>query len=195
MPAELTTNDEKNKWVFQQAATWPDMARSFQGDAKKFHHPTWHYIDLPTFLTPDDKAMMEGTLKENISISLPASEADTVNAIQTIKLARKLVANKFTPNDEKVVLLCWIFHDVGDIHQPLHSTALYSKNLFPTRDRGGNSIKTDQRQNLHAVWDQFLGVLAPFRTARNRAIALVNDPEQSKVGPPRPPLTWTKQSG
>ncbi len=132
MPAELTTDAEKNEWIFQQAAVWPDLVKSLRGDASKFNHPAWHYIDLPTFLTPEDKAAMDGTLKENISTDLPASEADTVNAIQAIKLARKLVADKATPDDEKAVMLCWIFHDVGDIHQPLHSTALYSRNLFPT---------------------------------------------------------------
>jgi hypothetical protein len=182
MPDELTTETEKNEWIFQQAAVWPDMARSFKDDAKQFNHPTWHYIDLPTYLTPDDQSALEGTLKENISLEAPAQEQENLNVVQAIRLARKLLADKDTPDAKKAVMLCWVFHDVGDIHQPLHSTALYSKNLFPTGDKGGNMIKTDQRQNLHAVWDQFLGVRAPFRTAHNRAIKLVNDPDSSQLG-------------
>src|SRR3954447_5650001 len=32
------------EWLFQQAAIWPDMARSFSGDARKeFNRPSWHY--------------------------------------------------------------------------------------------------------------------------------------------------------
>jgi hypothetical protein len=105
-----------------------------------------------------------------------------MNVIQAIRLARRLLADANTPDDKKAIWLCWVFHDVEDIHQPLHSSALFSKNLYPTGDKGGNSIKTDQRQNLHAVWDQFLGNRADFRIARNRAIALVIDHEQSQIG-------------
>jgi hypothetical protein len=183
MPAELTSEAEQNEWIFQQAAVWPDIARGFQGDARKeFTRGSWHYIDLPMFLTPNDRTALEGTLKENISLDPPDSEQENMNVVQVIRLARRLLADNSTPDAKKAVMLCWVMHDVGDIHQPLHSTALYSKNLFPTGDRGGNSIKTDQRQNLHAVWDQFLGVRASFRTARNRAIEFVNDPDLSKIG-------------
>src|SRR5262245_15198800 len=57
MPAELTTDAEQNEWAFQQAAVWPDMARGFQGDDRKFNHPTWHYINLPIYLTDGDRAI------------------------------------------------------------------------------------------------------------------------------------------
>jgi S1/P1 Nuclease len=182
MPSELTTVAEQNEWLFQQAAIWPDVARSFQGEDRKYHHPTWHYLDLPSFLTPDDKAALESKVTFNMSLEPPAEETETMNAVQVIRLSRRMLADKTTPDDKKAVMLCWILHDVGDIHQPLHSTALISENLFPTGDRGGNSIKTDQRQNLHALWDQLLGDRAEFRKARNRAIEMVNDPAQSKLG-------------
>jgi hypothetical protein len=183
MPDELTTETEKNEWIFQQASTWPDIARGFQGEARKeFMRGSWHYIDLPMFLTPEDRTALESTLNENIFLDPPDTEQENMNVVQTLRFARRLLADKSLPDGKKAVMLCWLMHDVGDIHQPLHSTALYSQNLFPTGDKGGNMIKTDQRQNLHAVWDQFLGVRAPFRTARNRAIALVNDPDDSKLG-------------
>jgi len=179
MPAELTTEAEQNEWVFQQAAVWPDMARGFNGADRKFNHPTWHYINLPIYLTDDDKTI---DAKVNVSLDPPADVQEDMNVVQAIRLARRLLTDKQTTDAEKAVLLCWIFHDVGDIHQPLHSCALFSKHLFPSGDRGGNSIRTDQRQNLHAVWDQFPGNRASFREARNKAIAIVNDPEQSKIG-------------
>jgi hypothetical protein len=183
MPAELTTDDELNEWIFQQAAVWPDIARGFEGEAReKYTRGPWHYIDLPTYLTPEDQTALEGTLKENISLNPPEVEQEKMNVVQTIRLARRLLADKSTPDDKKAVMLCWLMHDVGDIHQPLHSTALYSRNLFPTGDRGGNSIKTDQRQNLHSVWDQFLGVRSSFRTTHNRAIKEMADSEQSSAG-------------
>ena len=181
VPEDLTTDNEKNEWIFQQAAVWPDMARGFKGDDRKFNHPSWHYIDIPVFLTPDDKSL-EGKLKFNQSLTPPAEAKEDMNCVQVLRFARAALADKQTPDDVKAVLLCWVFHLTGDIHQPLHSSALVSKALFPSGDRGGNSIKTDQRQNLHSLWDQFLGNKAAFRTARNRAIALVNDADQAKIG-------------
>jgi hypothetical protein len=68
------------------------------------------------------------------------------------------------------VILAWLFHDVGDIHQPLHSTALFSLRLFREGDCGGNLIKTFQAFNLHAVWDQFPGRGDGYQESRNKAI-------------------------
>lgn len=51
---------------------------------------------------------------------------------------------------------CWLFHLIGDIHQPLHSTALVNAR-FPEGDRGGNLIPVVQGKNLHSLWDNLLG--------------------------------------
>ena len=50
-----------------------------------------------------------------------------------------------------------LIHYLGDVHQPLHSSELYSYD-FPNGDRGGNSflIKSDTNPivtNLHMFWD------------------------------------------
>ena len=58
---------------------------------------------------------------------------------------------------DRAMLTAWIFHLVGDIHQPLHSSTLVSQRLFPEGDRGGNSIKLKQSYNLHALWDGTAG--------------------------------------
>ena len=49
-----------------------------------------------------------------------------------------------------------LFHLVGDMQQPLHSTALYC-DYFPDGDKGGSILRTKQMQNLHAIWDGWLG--------------------------------------
>ena len=71
---------------------------------------------------------------------------------------------------------------IGDVHQPLHSTALFSARLFPDGDRGGNLIKTKQRGNLHALWDGFLGGKATLREARQEALNLLADVDMARVG-------------
>jgi hypothetical protein len=49
-------------------------------------------------------------------------------------------------------------HLVGDIHQPLHATALFTTGVFSDADgdRGGNQIEIDG-STLHAYWDNLLG--------------------------------------
>jgi hypothetical protein len=53
--------------------------------------------------------------------------------------------------------LTWLLHLIGDLHQPLHTTALYAVDLFPTGDRGGNDVGVRGATNLHALWDGALG--------------------------------------
>ena len=57
-----------------------------------------------------------------------------------------------TTDMDKAILLCWLFHLVGDIHQPLHCSAMFTPRLFSEGDRGGNSIKVG-KYNLHSTWD------------------------------------------
>lgn len=68
MPATLATDDEENEWLFEQMAVWPDMVKSLRGDAAKFNHPVWHYIDLPLYLTPDDKACWTASLPKTFRL-------------------------------------------------------------------------------------------------------------------------------
>lgn len=53
-----------------------------------------------------------------------------------------------------------MIHIVGDIHQPLHSCALFNEK-YPTGDMGGNlfTVKLASKstiKNIHAVWDSIL---------------------------------------
>lgn len=47
-----------------------------------------------------------------------------------------------------------LIHITGDVHQPLHSSALFSPH-FPDGDQGGNlfKIKYKSFNELHALWD------------------------------------------
>src|SRR5262249_13992287 len=63
-------------------------------------------------------------------------------------------------DEDKAVALSWVFHLVGDVHQPLHAATLYN-GQFPRGDRGGNSIKfsaglrmrTHGAKELHGYFD------------------------------------------
>ena len=74
--------------------------------------------------------------------------------------------------DAKAIAYCWLFHLVGDLHQPLHSSALVSVNQFPEGDRGGNGIPLTRGRNLHSLWDNLLGRSETFNNVRKVAAEL-----------------------
>jgi len=176
MPSEVRAGDAaaRQEWAFQQAAVWPDMVRSGPPEKRAFHRGEWHYVNQPHFLNAAARTELADKLTINLAMEVPANATlDTapLNIVQTIRFARKTIADQQTSPSDRAVLLSWLFHTVGDIHQPLHSTALFSPKLFSAGDRGGNMVKTAQAGNLHSLWDQFPGQADDFREARNAAIS------------------------
>ncbi len=116
------------------------------------------------------------------SLVPPEKPIEQMNAIQTLRLSRKMLADKSTSPQDKAIMLAWLFHLVGDIHQPLHSTALFSQALFHDGDRGGNRVLTVQRKNLHSLWDGLPGNEAKLRAAHQEAAKLIADADLAKLG-------------
>jgi hypothetical protein len=143
----------QDHWIFQHAATWPDEIRK----NKEYDRPLWHYIDLPLFLDPSDRIALRGKSPVNLSAEFPTSlDEHKYNAIQAIAWSRATLASKAGP-DVKAIAYCWLMHLIGDIHQPLHSTALFSADRFRKGDEGGNLIPLAKGKNLHSLWDGLLG--------------------------------------
>ena len=187
MPEEIRGGDEaaRSEWIFQQAAIWPDTIRSGPPEKTAFSRPEWHYINGPVFLDAAAREALEGKLPINVEKNPPADATlDTtgMNVMQALRFARARLAKKDTSPQDRAVLLAWVFHLVGDIHQPLHSSALVSQRLFPEGDRGGNSIKLKQSYNLHSLWDGFPGEAMEYRVARNRGIEYAEDSNWKAVG-------------
>ena len=94
------------------------------------------------------------------------SPAPTPNVQTELQLLSKALA---ADNDAKLNSydLMWIAHLMGDLHQPLHDVARYSKAL-PNGDQGGNAVKICpsadkcERDELHAYWDALPGSDAPL---------------------------------
>jgi hypothetical protein len=173
----------QNEWLFQQAALWPDLARDFHGSLKdKYHRPNWHFINRPIFLSDADRMALEDGLSVNLSVD-PTTLADgNQNVVQVIKLARQIIKDPAAAPKDKGLMLAWLFHTVGDLHQPAHSSALFSRNLFPRGDRGGNLVSTEQQGSLHSVWDRFPGASISYFKARNEAFDLIDSHRQHGEG-------------
>jgi hypothetical protein len=89
--------------------------------------------------------------------------------------------------------LVWLLHVEGDVHQPLHDVSRLTKHIVdrngkPTSDLGGNLCIVDGYTNLHAVWDDLLGVTreeayinwmaARLKKENKRPAALSLDPHE-----------------
>ena len=127
----------------------PDPARN-TGYDDKLMHKYRHFIDLPFSI--------DGTSTASFQIPSP-------NAQDSIALFRAVLASADL-DPKKSYDLVWVLHLVGDIHQPLHATTRLSSAL-PQGDDGGNKVKlhcTACPSNLHAFWDDALGVTTKLAT-------------------------------
>src|SRR5687767_4356906 len=85
---------------------------------------------------------------------------------------------------EKAVALCWLFHLVGDVHQPLHTVALFTPD-HPEGDRGRNLAFVRVREggqilNMHALWDGLIIGSQRFQDVRNEATKLRLRPDLAR---------------
>lgn len=179
LAADAPADAKPDEWVVMRAAVWPDWVRNPrsapQQDRGKirneFSHPEWHYVNKPI-------KYLEGVTEEeqtriNDNASNPKKERG-----QILVQFPKLVAGVKAPADSDVaglvssfpkptidrdgaraIALCWLLHLGGDIHQPLHAAALFSKDSLDG-DHGGNSYIVrwkNQATDLHTLMDGGFG--------------------------------------
>jgi hypothetical protein len=160
---------DHDQFLFMQAARWADDAR----DNPAFYPPDAqydkiHYINFPYKPKgqPDD---------------VKTAPPDDLNILRGF--ADKVAILKDKGKDaERAVALCWVAHLVGDVHQPLHTVSLFTKQFQMdggklTGDRGGTRFYIRAAEgrnpiNLHKYWDDLLLGSDNFQTVKNRAIEL-----------------------
>jgi S1/P1 Nuclease len=166
---EQIPESERDLFLFMLAGRWADDIR---GD-KTYDNPPWHYINYP--FKPDGQP-------DSVTPAEPDATANIVLAF--VKNFEKL--KTATDPFDGAVPMCWLFHLVGDVHQPLHSVSLFTEQ-YPTGDRGGTRFYvkvTEQNRaiSLHSFWDDLITTTDTFRSARNIAIELRlradHDPEE-----------------
>lgn len=152
---QLTIEEMKKKWLFSQIAHWPDLIKNFRDFSSKRKFKNWHYINEPIYLTIEDQKEYQG--KPPVPLSRYGSDGDDRslwNISQAYHWHHDLLSKQETLKKQRAESLCWIFHLLGDIHQPLHSTALFSMKLFDRGDKGGNDFKiVNVPGSLHSFWD------------------------------------------
>lgn len=127
-------------------AVWMD---DFRGDSLNSTYDNWHYVDYPFF---------DG-VPEN-SKAGPESDNALARINWAISSLRELENEKReepTKVKREAELTAFLYHLVGDVHQPLHATARVTA-AHPEGDAGGNLFKIvmppeTRVANLHTFWD------------------------------------------
>lgn len=172
--------EDQTRWIFSQLAVWPDHVRGLADDLQAQHHrDTWHYINLPIYLSAEQAAALRGSMKVNLGDKANGF-SDEDNIAQVLK---QILISLNNPEAKllEAVQLAWLFHLVGDVHQPTHSSAVFTPKQFPDGDWGGNKIAVG-RYNLHSTWDWALGGENKPRKLKNTARKLVENPVTGEVG-------------
>ena len=151
-PHDSRSEAAKRRELFQSASYWADIVRDrkFKERSEKYHKGNWHYDD--TFWT-----------RENGQVKIIENPSeDGGKAVEKIAEFVKVLQNPEAPDADKAIALAWIEHLVGDIHQPLHTSARVTE-LEPKGDQGGNTFllnpkdtPREQSENLHWFWDSIL---------------------------------------
>jgi len=145
------------EWAIVRTSVWPDWIRPRGKDDRgpgvvKYHRGEDHYINVP-LIDPKDQDVFAG--KTLVDPDLP-------NIISALKERCNELRTKTADPADKAVAICWIFHLIGDIHQPLHNVAYFSDTKEYRRgDQGGNlfGVRAGGRKTkLHMYWDDLLGI-------------------------------------
>lgn len=175
--------------TFLAASVWADQIRSdprFYDEDRRDARPTrllpgfpdmgrhagWHYINLPF--------SQDGT---------PLRDPPTPNAVTEIERLSRALAPPVSDPANPAYALVWLIHLVGDLHNPTHAAARFSKE-YPRGDRGGNDVIVKPGRNLHSFWDGLPGpdpVSAPFVES-----VLEQLPRVQTQGPAIDPAGWAR---
>jgi hypothetical protein len=191
---------EPQRFAFSMAGYWPDIIRS-QGNPMHFthHKPSWHYINVRYQLADWRPATApDSTTAPSTQPAANANEPGDV--IAAIAKNKADLRNPALSDAERAVAICWLAHLVGDVHQPMHAATMYSAQ-FPEGDRGGNlfivSVRR-QNQNLHAIWDQMLGIQQSQVMINYLAASIRSDPNLTRAALPQAsksdPEVWKQEN-
>ena len=174
------SNATDDEWIFLRAATWPDHVRPPRTASHepvkshpiyKFHHATWHYANFEYRAGQQETSLPSRPMPYH---PLPSHPADRTDIIEQLDHSYMIVRGTEREQSEpeislgtreiRAVRMCWLFHLIGDIHQPLHVATLVDERIHGLQfgDEGGNKLAirinhTSAPRNLHATWDDLLG--------------------------------------
>jgi hypothetical protein len=157
-PTDSRPLEVRQREFFVRVSTWPDIVR---GDPKidprpcvRFHRGDWHFINY--FWEGISGATNTSAPRDRHDIPVPL-----VNVVERLTLFRSNPSCAPPPcatvPEERATILAWLVHLVGDVHQPLHTSARVTTRQNERQgDRGGGLFNLGSSANpfpLHSFWD------------------------------------------
>src|SRR5690349_5221552 len=169
--------------LFMLTARWADDIRT--RDKAESRLP-WHYIDFP-FKPQGEPA--------SIQVVEPPQE----NIVTAIAENARILRTGSDPA-RRGIALAWLFHLVGDVHQPLHAIQLFSRE-YPNGDRGGIEMCVRASLNgapieLHRLWDGVItssGNINRLKTIASDLLRRFSSSGFRELDHPEPEA-WAKES-
>lgn len=182
---------ERVRRMFMQCARWPDDVRWTIHDRPAWHTARWPIVAKDA--TPEAKVSAK-----------TRGDQPTGQAIEALELNFAVLANPEAKPAERATALCWVLHLVGDIHQPLHTADVFSKDFPEGNAAGTMQYVADPLGKtpipLHMLWDSNI-----LRTVDNAELVAkggeyVKDHPRSslrELGPKKKPAAfreWARES-
>lgn len=135
---------ERVRRMFLECARWPDDSKFTNNDRLTWHSSRWAVVakDAPA----EAKAAAEARRGQPMG-----------QALESLALSYGMVSNPESSPTERAWALCWLMHVMGDVHQPLHVSDLFSEK-FPTGNMAGSmgyvmDPVSKSPITLHILWD------------------------------------------
>jgi len=111
--------------------------------------PTWHTARWPI--------VVEGAPPEVVAAADARQGRPAGQAIEALTLNFAMLSNPESSPKERAESLCWVFHTMGDLHQPMHVSDLFSAE-FPAGNAAATMSYVEDPVTgtpipLHILWD------------------------------------------
>jgi len=72
--------------MFERASIWPDIVRNVSKAVRtRYHRSSWHYINLPVYLTDKDEKELADNLDVNLQMQFDPPLRQNLNIVQALK--------------------------------------------------------------------------------------------------------------
>ena len=140
LPADGRPLDVRERELFEAAAFWADGLRDPDRPSHRYDQPTWHYVNFFW--------LQEAPGGPAVDLDLPLAG----ELLAQLERVAATLGDPGRPAAQRGLDLAWLLHLVGDLHQPLHTSARVSAR-DPEGDRGGNGFRLGDQDNVHRAWD------------------------------------------
>lgn len=176
------------KYLMMRASMWPDEIKKKGNLNFTYNRFEWHYIVQKLYFDrPIDEKNPE-VLPDKGNGNVVYAINHVITSIQSPEISKPL----------KAVYFSWLIHLTADIHQPLHTCAMFDGDKFKKGDRGGNDIyirTASDTTDLQDFWDELLGTSNDTRTVLQQGFTYRKQiPFKEEYLSNMNPDSWAKES-